>query len=166
MSLVRVHEVAKAHGISSKDVIAYLAVRGHFVKSASSTVPAEAVAAVLEKWPPLGAIEPAVESDHVSLRTLGESAPGNETASDPSYPRWIVKAQTRDGRIGYYGESHLRNVGVIEYRGNAYRYSTRNEALGAAYNARDLRIFTDFALELLPPKARFKTPGVDKEGNG
>ena len=146
MPLVRVHEIAKAHGVSSKDVLAYLAERGYFVKSASSIVPAEVAAAVLEKWPPLGVTEPAVDSERVLLRTLGESAPDNETASDPSNPRWVIKAQTRDGRIGYYGESHQHNVGVIEYRGNAYRYTTRSEAMGATYHARDLRIFTNFAV--------------------
>jgi hypothetical protein len=80
--------------------------------------------------------------------------------------RWVVKAIAKNDRVGYYGESRRRKVGVMEHRGDAYRYETENKALGAAYHAKELGIFVEFELEELPLKPRFKTPDVDQEGSG
>ena len=52
MSKVRVHELAKELGVSSKDVLAKLQELGEFVKSASSTVEAPVVRKLKEAMPP------------------------------------------------------------------------------------------------------------------
>ena len=52
MSKVRVHELAKELGVSSKDVLAKLQELGEFVKSASSTVEAPVVRKLREAMPP------------------------------------------------------------------------------------------------------------------
>ena len=51
MSKVRVHELAKELGVSSKDVLAKLQELGEFVKSASSTVEAPVVRKLREATP-------------------------------------------------------------------------------------------------------------------
>ena len=55
MSKVRVHELAKELGVSSKDVLAKLAELGEFVKSASSTVEAPVIRKLKEAMPALEA---------------------------------------------------------------------------------------------------------------
>ena len=51
MSKVRVHELAKELGMSSKDVLVKLQELGEFVKSASSTVEAPVVRKLREAMP-------------------------------------------------------------------------------------------------------------------
>ena len=51
MSKVRVHELAKELGVSSKEVLAKLQELGEFVKSASSTVEAPVVRKLREAMP-------------------------------------------------------------------------------------------------------------------
>jgi translation initiation factor IF-2 len=51
VSKVRVHELAKELGVSSKDVLAKLQELGEFVKSASSTVEAPVVRRLREAMP-------------------------------------------------------------------------------------------------------------------
>ena len=55
MSKVRVHELAKELGVSSKEVLAKLQELGEFVKSASSTVEAPVVRKLREAMPPAAA---------------------------------------------------------------------------------------------------------------
>ena len=59
VSKVRVHELAKELGVSSKDVLAKLQELGEFVKSASSTVEAPVVRKLREAMPPAPAAEAA-----------------------------------------------------------------------------------------------------------
>jgi len=59
VSKVRVHELAKELGVSSKDVLAKLQELGEFVKSASSTVEAPVVRKLREAMPAPEAAAPA-----------------------------------------------------------------------------------------------------------
>ena len=52
MSKVRVHELAKELGVTSKEVLAKLQDLGEFVKSASSTVEAPVARRLREAMPP------------------------------------------------------------------------------------------------------------------
>lgn len=80
--------------------------------------------------------------------------------------RWIVRAKNRYGKEGFYGEGWQRRPGVLPYQGNAYRFLTENEALGAAYHARDMHYIAEFSVEELPPKPKFKRTPDGREGNG
>ena len=80
--------------------------------------------------------------------------------------RWVIGATNRWGTTGYYGEGWQRRAGVIESRGNAYRYPTEIAAQAAAYHARDtLNLFTQFSLEQLPERPKFKKTADGREGN-
>lgn len=70
---------------------------------------------------------------------------------------WIVVTPFPSGDVGYYGENRARIVGRTPYRGNAYRFDSEREALGAAYHARDdLGLIGDFTVEQMPTPPRFK----------
>lgn len=170
MALVRVHELAKQLGVSSKDVLAKLQELGYFVKSASSTVSDEAVAALRDQVPRIPGPRPADEpKDDPERHRLG-SAPSS-AATAPEFPpaekqpddRWVIKATAKDGRTGYYGKGSWGNVGVVPTRGNSFRYDSQDDARFHAYEAKARGLFVDFAVEELPLKPRFKTPGVDLE---
>lgn len=71
--------------------------------------------------------------------------------------RWIVITTFPSGDTAYYGENSQRAVGRTPYRGNAYRFWTQNEALGAGYHAKESGLIADFTVfEIVPP--RFKNP--------
>ncbi|WP_141305748.1 translation initiation factor IF-2 N-terminal domain-containing protein, partial [Sinomonas atrocyanea] len=55
MAKVRVHELAKELGITSKDAVAKLAELGEFVRSASSTIEAPVVKKLRDAYPADGA---------------------------------------------------------------------------------------------------------------
>ncbi|EMY32600.1 translation initiation factor IF-2, partial [Arthrobacter crystallopoietes BAB-32] len=55
MAKVRVHELAKELGITSKDAVAKLQELGEFVRSASSTIEAPVVKKLRDAYPAAGA---------------------------------------------------------------------------------------------------------------
>lgn len=69
---------------------------------------------------------------------------------------WIVVTSFASGDRAYYGESRDRRVGRTPYRGNAYRFDSENEALGAGYHAKNLGLIGDFTVEMMPDPPRFK----------
>ncbi|MDQ4502716.1 translation initiation factor IF-2 [Sinomonas sp. ASV322] len=78
MAKVRVHELAKELGITSKDALAKLQELGEFVRSASSTIEAPVVKKLRDAYPS-GSAKPA------AARTSGGAAPSS--AARPSAPR-------------------------------------------------------------------------------
>ncbi len=74
MSKVRVHELAKELGVTSKDVLAKLAELGEFVKSASSTVEPP-VARKLKEAMPAAAAKPAPAAKKATARPAPAAEP-------------------------------------------------------------------------------------------
>ncbi len=90
MSKVRVHELAKEFGVTSKEVLAKLADMGEFVKSASSTVEPPVARRLREAMPPAGekpakkpAAKKAAAAPVESSDTSGTSADSAPTPSAP-----------------------------------------------------------------------------------
>lgn len=71
---------------------------------------------------------------------------------------WIVVSPFPSGDRGFYGENRARIAGRTPYRGNAYRFASESEALGAGYHAKDLGLIGEFTVEQMPDPPRFKTP--------
>ncbi|RJT80781.1 translation initiation factor IF-2 [Arthrobacter cheniae] len=76
MAKVRVHELAKELGITSKDAVAKLQELGEFVRSASSTIEAPVVKKLRGAFPGAGATKPAADP-----------APSRPSAPAPSGPK-------------------------------------------------------------------------------
>ncbi|AUZ86917.1 translation initiation factor IF-2, partial [Arthrobacter agilis] len=76
MAKVRVHELAKELGITSKDAVAKLQELGEFVRSASSTIEAPVVKKLRGAFPDAG-----------STKTAAPSAPSRPAAPAPSGPK-------------------------------------------------------------------------------
>ncbi|WP_326965022.1 translation initiation factor IF-2 [Arthrobacter sp. PL16] len=76
MAKVRVHELAKELGITSKDAVAKLQELGEFVRSASSTIEAPVVKKLRGAFPGAGATKPAADP-----------APSRPSAPSPSGPK-------------------------------------------------------------------------------
>jgi hypothetical protein len=70
---------------------------------------------------------------------------------------WIVATTFANGEAAFYGENRARVVGRTPYRGNAYRFASEGEALGAGYHAKDAGLIGEFTVQKMPPKPRFKT---------
>ncbi len=79
MSKVRVHELAKELGVSSKDVLAKLQELGEFVKSASSTVEAPVIRKLKEAMP---AVEAPVKKT-AAKKTTKKAAAAAEAPAEP-----------------------------------------------------------------------------------
>ncbi len=79
MSKVRVHELAKELGVTSKDVLAKLQDMGEFVKSASSTVEAPVARRLREAMPP-------AEAKPAAKKTAAKKATAAKTTTVPSAP--------------------------------------------------------------------------------
>ena len=80
MSKVRVHELAKELGVTSKEVLAKLADLGEYVKSASSTVEAPVIRKLKEAMP-------AVEKKPAAKKTAAKKAPAKKaTAATAAAP--------------------------------------------------------------------------------
>ena len=99
MSKVRVHELAKELGVSSKDVLAKLADMGEFVKSASSTVEPPVARRLREAMPPAEAkpakkaaakkaaapAEPVAEAAPAAAASaIGDAAPAGRAPATPA----------------------------------------------------------------------------------
>ena len=99
MSKVRVHELAKELGVSSKDVLAKLADMGEFVKSASSTVEPPVARRLREAMPPAEAkpakkaaakkaaapAEPVAEAAPAAAASaIGDAAPAGPAPATPA----------------------------------------------------------------------------------
>ncbi|HET8795056.1 MAG TPA: translation initiation factor IF-2 [Arthrobacter sp.] len=99
MAKVRVHELAKELGITSKDAVAKLQEMGEFVRSASSTIEAPVVKKLRGAFPATdsktdgkgGGSKPAAKATDKAGTTGKQSAPtetaSNETASKPAAPK-------------------------------------------------------------------------------
>uniref|UniRef100_UPI00174AC87C translation initiation factor IF-2 N-terminal domain-containing protein n=1 Tax=Janibacter melonis TaxID=262209 RepID=UPI00174AC87C len=87
MAKVRVHELAKELGVSSKDLLAHLKEMGEFVKSASSTIEAPVVRRVQENPPaaPAGKKSAAKESAPAAKPASG-AAPSPGPRPGPKAP--------------------------------------------------------------------------------
>ncbi|MUH46472.1 MAG: translation initiation factor IF-2, partial [Actinobacteria bacterium] len=84
MSKVRVHELAKELGVSSKDVLAKLQELGEFVKSASSTVEAPVVRKLREAMPAVEAPVKKAAAKKVPAKAADESiAPDAASSAAP-----------------------------------------------------------------------------------
>ena len=86
MSKVRVHELAKELGVTSKDVLAKLQDMGEFVKSASSTVEAPVARRLREAMPP------AAEQPAPKRKPAAKKAAAAETAAATAEPTAAVSA--------------------------------------------------------------------------
>ncbi len=87
MSKVRVHELAKELGVSSKDVLAKLQELGEFVKSASSTVEAPVVRKLREAMPAVEApVKKAAAKKTATAPTEGVEVGGATIAPSPQAP--------------------------------------------------------------------------------
>ena len=75
MSKVRVHELAKELGVTSKDVLAKLQELGEFVKSASSTVEAPVARRLREAMPAAGEKPAAKKAGKKAAPAAAEAAP-------------------------------------------------------------------------------------------
>jgi translation initiation factor IF-2 len=94
MSKVRVHELAKELGVSSKDVLAKLQELGEFVKSASSTVEAPVIRKLKEAMPAVAApAEPAPVKKATKAAKPGAEAAASVNAETP--PAETPSAETR-----------------------------------------------------------------------
>ena len=80
MSKVRVHELAKELGVSSKEVLAKLQELGEFVKSASSTVEAPVVRKLREAMPPA----PAATEAPAAKKTAAKKTAAAPEAAAPA----------------------------------------------------------------------------------
>ena len=87
MSKVRVHELAKELGVTSKDVLAKLQELGEFVKSASSTVEAPVIRKLKEAMPAA-----AVPAEPAPVKKATKAA---QPAAEPAAP---VIAEPPPGR--------------------------------------------------------------------
>ena len=83
MSKVRVHELAKELGVTSKDVLAKLAELGEFVKSASSTVEAPVARKLKEAMP---AVEPKPAKKAAAKKAAAAPAPAEVPVSEAPTP--------------------------------------------------------------------------------
>ena len=93
MSKVRVHELAKELGVSSKDVLAKLQELGEFVKSASSTVEAPVVRRLREAMPAVEApVKKAAAKKTSKAPAEGVEVDGATTAPSPAAP--VIAAPT------------------------------------------------------------------------
>ncbi len=94
MSKVRVHELAKELGVSSKDVLAKLQELGEFVKSASSTVEAPVIRKLKEAMPAVAApAEPAPVKKATKAAKPGAEPAASVNAETP--PAETPSAETR-----------------------------------------------------------------------
>lgn len=94
MSKVRVHELAKELGVSSKDVLAKLQELGEFVKSASSTVEAPVIRKLKEAMPAVAApAEPAPAKKATKAAKPGAEPAASVNAETP--PAETPSAETR-----------------------------------------------------------------------
>ncbi len=84
MSKVRVHELAKELGVSSKDVLAKLQELGEFVKSASSTVEAPVVRKLREAMPAAAPVDAPVPAKKAPAKKSAAAAPAPEVADAPA----------------------------------------------------------------------------------
>lgn len=67
------------------------------------------------------------------------------------YEQWIIVSRFRhSGDRAYLGERKAGGLGLIPYRGSAYRYRTEMSARGAAYSYQDLFPDGEFEVERLP----------------
>ncbi|MSZ57148.1 MAG: GTP-binding protein, partial [Actinobacteria bacterium] len=93
MSKVRVHELAKELGVSSKDVLAKLQELGEFVKSASSTVEAPVVRRLREAMPAVEApVKKAAAKKTAKTPAEGVEVDAATTATSPAAP--VIAAPT------------------------------------------------------------------------
>ena len=89
MSKVRVHELAKELGVSSKDVLAKLQELGEFVKSASSTVEAPVVRKLREAMPPA----PEKPERKPAAKKAAAAAPSADAAAESVTAAPVVVAE-------------------------------------------------------------------------
>ena len=87
MSKVRVHELAKELGVTSKEVLAKLQDLGEFVKSASSTVEAPVARRLREAMPPApeGAAAPKKKAP-AKKKAAAKKAPAKKRATTKKAP--------------------------------------------------------------------------------
>ena len=90
MSKVRVHELAKELGVSSKDVLAKLQELGEFVKSASSTVEAPVVRKLREAMPAAAPADAPAPAKKAPAKKAAAAAPVAEAA--PAVEAPVVEA--------------------------------------------------------------------------
>ncbi|BAS13104.1 translation initiation factor IF-2 [Arthrobacter sp. Hiyo8] len=83
MAKVRVHELAKELGITSKDAVTKLQELGEFVRSASSTIEAPVVKKLRDAYPGAGAAKAAARQ-HLALQPRGTRCPAAPAASRPA----------------------------------------------------------------------------------
>lgn len=93
MSLLRVFELARDLGLPSKDVLGFLAEHGHYVRSASASVPPEAVRLVRQHFPAPSKnqsfrLEAADASGRSSLRDQDLKAQANSIFGDANELKW------------------------------------------------------------------------------
>ncbi|MDP1877016.1 MAG: translation initiation factor IF-2 [Actinomycetota bacterium] len=84
MSKVRVHELAKELGVSSKEVLAKLADLGEFVKSASSTVEAPVVRRLRESMPAAAAPQEKVAPKPAAKKAVSEAPAPTQAPAAPA----------------------------------------------------------------------------------
>ncbi|MGI9136421.1 MAG: translation initiation factor IF-2 [Candidatus Nanopelagicales bacterium] len=86
MSKVRVHELAKELGVSSKDVLAKLQELGEFVKSASSTVEAPVIRKLKEAMPAVEAPVKKTAAKKTTKKAAAAEAPAAVVEAEPAAP--------------------------------------------------------------------------------
>ena len=87
MSKVRVHELAKELGVSSKDVLAKLQELGEFVKSASSTVEAPVIRKLKEAMPAVEAPAKKTAAKKTTKKAAAAvEAPAAVVEAEPAVP--------------------------------------------------------------------------------
>ena len=92
MSKVRVHELAKELGVSSKDVLAKLQELGEFVKSASSTVEAPVVRKLREAMPAAAPADAPAPAKKAPAKKAAAAAPVAEVVEAPVVEAPVVEA--------------------------------------------------------------------------
>src|SRR5689334_13795571 len=93
----RVHEIAKEHGLTSKDVLAALKDAGVYVKAASSTVEERDIRRAFPGGPPPKAAEAAPEPAPVADETPAERAEAAARDADGKAKVPRAKATKRGG---------------------------------------------------------------------
>ncbi|WP_174521324.1 translation initiation factor IF-2 N-terminal domain-containing protein, partial [Janibacter limosus] len=86
MAKVRVHELAKELGVSSKALLAHLGDMGEFVKSASSTIEAPVVRRVKDNPPAADPKAKKAAATPAPAGKPGPKAPATPAADQPSAP--------------------------------------------------------------------------------
>jgi translation initiation factor IF-2 len=91
VSKVRVHELAKEYGVTSKDVLGMLSELGEFVKAASSTVEPPVVKRFQDKY---GA-ELTAKAEAAAAKKAAKKAPAKKAAAKPAAKKAAPKAAAK-----------------------------------------------------------------------